>query len=262
MKPKLAVIKLGGNIIDDDNSLLLFLAQFSKLEVPKILVHGGGKIATSIGKQLGIDPEMINGRRVTNNETLKLVTMVYAGLLNKKITATLQSRNCNAFGLSGADGNLIRAKKRNPEPVDYGFVGDPVSVNTELIKQLLDASCVPVIAPITHDGEGQLLNTNADTIAESIASALSEHYSIHLVFAFEKRGVLQDVSNHDSLIPVISKSGFTTLASSGAIHSGMLPKLSAGFHALENGVAKVSIGSAFEVQDIIAGKPNATQLTL
>ncbi len=260
MKEQLTVVKLGGTIIDSDEDLKIFLKHFSKIQGAKILVHGGGKIATTIGNQLGIAPIMIEGRRVTTAETLELVTMVYAGLLNKKIVAQLQSCSCNAFGLCGADGNLIRAKKRSVQPIDFGFVGDPELVDAQLLNTLLSENLTPVIAPITHNGQGQLLNTNADTIAQTIASAMSQNFQVHLVFAFEKKGVLSDINNRESRIEQLSSQDIEAMKLSGTIHNGMLPKLSAGFQALEDGVDRVCVGSALELDKIIANNKLATQL--
>lgn len=241
MKEKLTIVKLGGNCMDEESLLSVFLSKFAALPGNKILVHGGGKIATSLGKQLNIPVEMIEGRRVTTKATLEVVTMVYAGLLNKNIVARLQSLNCNAFGLCGADGNLIVANKRGEIPIDYGFVGDPVSVNSNLLKLLLSSSYVAVIAPITHDSTGQLLNTNADTIASVVACSLSDVYDVHLLFAFDKKGVLNNATDDSSVIRSLQKSDFVRMKSNGQIHSGMLPKLDAGFKAINSGVAKVTL---------------------
>lgn len=243
MKNKLTVVKLGGNSMDDPALLNEFLEQFTGIEGHKILVHGGGKMATSLGKKLGIEPKMVDGRRVTDSATIELVTMVYAGLLNKKIVAHLQSLGCHSIGLTGADGNLMRSTKRNPLPIDYGYVGDPESVNDELLFELLGRNYVPVIAPITHDAHGQLLNTNADTVASVISSALSAMYSVHLLFAFEKNGVLSDPADEQSVIQELSQKGFNQLRAAGKIHGGMLPKLTAGFAALEHDVEQVTISN-------------------
>lgn len=243
MKNNLTVVKLGGNCMDDPALVHEFLEQFAGINGRKILVHGGGKMATSLGMKLGIEPNMIDGRRVTDNATIDLVTMVYAGLLNKKIVAHLQSLGCNSVGLSGADGNLIRSSKRHAKPVDYGFVGDPESVNDNLLYELLERNYVPVIAPVTHDAHGQLLNTNADTIASVISSALSAMYSVHLLFAFEKNGVLRDPDDEKSVIAELTHASFNQLRASGKIHSGMLPKLTAGFTALEHNVKQVRIAN-------------------
>lgn len=238
---KLTVVKLGGNAIDDAAMLEKFLEQFAKIPGAKILVHGGGKIATSIGKKLGIVSTMHNGRRVTSEQTLDVITMVYAGLLNKKIVAALQAIGCNALGLCGADGNLILAEKRSPVPIDFGFVGDSVAVNRQLLIHMLAEGYVPVIAPLTHDGKGQLLNTNADTIASVIASSLAKSFEAELIFAFEKAGVFENPEDENSLLDSLSHDAFRLLQHSGSIHSGMLPKLNAGYAALRNNVSKVTV---------------------
>lgn len=241
MKTKLSVVKLGGNCMDNPSLLSEFLEKFAEIDGPKILVHGGGKIATTLANKLGIETRMIEGRRVTDAATMDLLTMVYAGLINKQLVAQLQCLGCHAIGFCGADGNLIRSAKRNPLPVDYGFVGDPNAVNDDLLTDLLEKSYVPVIAPITHDTHGQLLNTNADTVASVVACALSQHFHVQLIFAFEKNGVLEDPKNEKSVIPELTKEKFTLLRQSGRIHSGMLPKLTAGFTALEHNVESVII---------------------
>lgn len=250
----LSVIKIGGNILDDEEALSTFLTAFSQLEGEKILVHGGGKIATEIGHKLGIEPNYVNGRRVTDADTLKLVTMVYAGLINKNIVAKLQSLNCNALGLTGADGNAITAKKRSVGDVDYGFVGDVVVVNGLLLKQLLDAGITPVFAPITHDGNGVLLNTNADTIAQEVAKAMSQYMEVSLVYGFEKDGVLKNVNDDSSVIPVIEVNDFDRLVADGVISGGMIPKLQNACSAIRAGVKKVIIGNALQLNNIINGE--------
>lgn len=241
MKPKLTVVKLGGNCMDDDALLESFLASFCRLPDPKILVHGGGKLATSLSRQLNIPAQMIAGRRVTCAQTLQVVTMVYAGIINKQLTARLQAMQCNATGLCGTDGNLVSSVQRSAEPVDYGFVGDPVAVNTSLLKLLLDSGYTPVVASITHNGDGQLLNTNADTVASFIAAALTAHYDVHLLFAFDKKGVLADPLDEESVIAQLSKAEAVKMKNENKITDGMLPKLSSGFSALENNVSCVSI---------------------
>lgn len=257
MKNKLTIVKLGGNCMDDEAMMANFIRQFVLLPGLKLLVHGGGKLASGIGSELGIQPKMIDGRRVTDQSTLDVVTMVYAGLINKKIVARLQAVNCNAIGLCGADGNVITAARRNPLPVDYGYVGDPISVNTSLLKSLLDNGLVPVIAPITHDAGGQLLNTNADTIAAVLAAALSAHYEVHLVFAFDKKGVLSDADDDESVITRLSKLQLNEMLAAGTVHSGMLPKLKAGFQALEKNVSSVALTHLHALQD-----PVHTELVL
>ncbi len=261
----LYVIKIGGNIIDDPAQLESFLKDFADLEGYKILVHGGGKIATKLSKDLGIESELIEGRRVTDAESLKVVTMVYAGLINKNIVAGLQSNNCNAIGLAGADGNIIRATKRPlrkvlsfgesarvgtdgdlGEAIDYGFVGDldDSSVDSTAIYKLIEAGFVPVFSAITHDGNGQLLNTNADTIASVMAVSMSAHYTTSLVYCFEKAGVLRDVHDEGSVIKSIDPGQYKVLKKEGVIHSGMIPKLDNAFEAISKGLREVCIGKA------------------
>lgn len=253
----LKVIKIGGNVIDNPQSLQQFVADFAKLQGPKILVHGGGKIATKLAEDLGIKSQMVEGRRITDGESLKVVTMVYAGLINKNIVAGLQSENCNAIGLSGADGNLIHAKRRPVKElfskeknetihVDYGFVGDldESSVDYLGLYKLLEAGFIPVFSAITHDGEGQLLNTNADTIASAIAIALSKEYETSLIFCFEKAGVLMDVEDEDSIIRTIDPHYYNELKRQGIINDGMIPKLDNAFEAINNGLKEVCIGKA------------------
>ncbi|SKB68691.1 acetylglutamate kinase [Daejeonella lutea] len=248
----LYVIKIGGNIIDDPAELESFLKDFSQLEGYKILVHGGGKIATKLAKDLGIESELIEGRRVTDAESLKVVAMVYAGLINKNIVASLQSNNCNAIGLAGADGNIIQAVKRplktiaDGRQIDYGFVGDldDSSVDSEAIHKLLNAGFVPVFSAITHDGQGQLLNTNADTIASVIAVSMSGYYQTSLVYCFEKNGVLRDVDDETSIIKSIDPVKYKELKEDGVIHSGMIPKLDNAFEAISKGLNEVCIGRA------------------
>lgn len=249
----LNIIKIGGNILDNEEALSSFLSSFSQLDGKKILVHGGGKIATETGQKLGIEPNYINGRRVTDADTLKLVTMVYAGLINKNIVAQLQSLNCNALGLTGADGNVIVARKRPVKEVDFGFVGDVVAVNGQLLKQLLDAGMTPVLVPITHDAAGVLLNTNADTIAQEVAKAMSQYMDVSLVYGFEKDGVLRDASDDSSVIPVIEVSDFNALVADGVISGGMIPKLQNACDAIAAGVKQVVIGNALLLKSIVNG---------
>ena len=265
-KPTLYIIKLGGGLIDQPAELDLFLASYAGLLPTSIettpaytlLVHGGGKLATDMATKLGIPQQLKEGRRITDSETIKLVTMVYAGYINKNIVASLQAKGCNALGLSGADGNLIAAKKRAPHPVDYGWVGDPVSVNTDLLDALLKNNTTPVIAPITHNKEGQLLNTNADTIAQTIAVAMSTHYRVELIYTFEKRGVLADLSDPDSVIASITKDSYRNLKENNSIHTGMIPKLDNAFAALDAGVSTVRIGHAQELALLLKGQAGTT----
>jgi acetylglutamate kinase len=251
MKPELHVFKIGGGIIDNESDLLEFVRLFSEISGPKILVHGGGKGASEMMKSLGIAPRMVNGRRITDAATLDLVTMFYAGKTNKQIVVALQSRSVNALGLSGADANVIQAVKRPVREIDYGFVGDlsEVSVNSNLIHQFLSLGLTPVFCPINHDGHGQLLNTNADTIAASVAKALSAQYAVSLHFCFEKRGVLADVADNNSVITEINLANYGELKESGIIADGMLPKLENAFDALQFGVDKVIIEHALYIND-------------
>lgn len=258
----LKVVKIGGNIVDNPEKLDRFLKDFAVLEGDKILVHGGGKVATQVSRALGIETRMIDGRRVTDRETLDVVTMVYAGLVNKKIVAGLQAAGCNAIGLSGADGRFILSRRRSPVPVDYGFVGDPVAEGFGLhtAQTLIDAGFTIVTAPITFDPEAAaLLNTNADTVAQAIAVGMSAVYEVELVYCFEKRGVLTDVEDEHSVIPEITPEKFAELRAAGIVADGMLPKLENAFRALESGVRSVVICSAEAISEVGYG---GTQLIL
>lgn len=249
MPAKLWVIKIGGNIVDDSEALQRFLERFSYLRGHKILVHGGGKIATRMAADLGIASKMVEGRRVTDAAMLRIVTMVYAGLSNKQVVAGLQAFGCNALGLTGADGNTIKAIKRPVKEIDYGYVGDILagSVDDDAVSTLLEGGFTPVFSAITHDGRGQLLNTNADTIASALAVALSGRYDTSLVYCFEKMGVLRDVSDEHSVIPEIHSAEFEALRTSGVIADGMVPKLHNAFDAISKGVTEVCIGHADEL---------------
>ena len=253
MKELLKVFKIGGGIIDDSAQLGQFVTELSKIAGKKILVHGGGKGASDMLQALGIEPRMINGRRITDAATLDIVTMFYAGKTNKQIVALLQQQQVNALGLSGADGNVIRATKRPVREVDYGFVGDlnDQSVDANLIHQLLQQNFTPVFCAITHDGQGQLLNTNADTIASSVAKALASLYEVELHFCFEKNGVLADVQNDQSVIPQITPTQYQELKANGVIAAGMLPKMENAFAALEAGVERVVIEHAMKINEPI-----------
>lgn len=243
-KPVLKIVKIGGNIINDEKALKEFLYDFSLIKELKILVHGGGKRASELLTAMGIAPKMINGRRVTDENTLEVVTMVYAGLLNKNIVSKLQGLNCNAIGLSGADGNSIRAHKRVVSEIDYGFAGDVNAVNNELITQLIKSYLTPVFCAITHDKNGQLLNTNADTIATELAIAMSNSFEVELNYVFELQGVLNDINDKDSIIEHIDLKQYNALVKEGIIADGMLPKLQNCFNALKKGVRLVKIGNA------------------
>lgn len=239
---KLNIIKIGGSVIDDPVMLAEFLSDFTKIKGNKILIHGGGKVATQMGEKLGISPKIIEGRRITDEVTIEIVTMVYAGLVNKRIVAQLQSHDVNAIGLSGADGNAIKAKKRPVKAgIDYGLVGDIRSVNTELFAEFLNTNKIPVIAPLTHDGYGQLLNTNADTIASEIAIAMSATYNVTLSLTFEMEGVMEDVNNPKSLIKSLNKEQYEVLKSEFKVHDGMIPKLDNAFNVLNSGVNAVRV---------------------
>ncbi|HEX4849934.1 MAG TPA: acetylglutamate kinase [Puia sp.] len=247
----LVVIKIGGNIIDDESKLSSFLKDFAEIPGRKILVHGGGKLATRLAEQLGVEQQMIDGRRITDEHTLRIVTMVYAGYINKTIVATLQTFGCNALGLCGADGNSIQAHKRNHPTIDYGFAGDIDHVNVDLIKKWLDLGLTLVIAPVTHDKKGQLLNTNADTIAQEIARAISAEYDVNLIYSFEKKGVLLDATDESTVIPDIRPSDYEQLKAEKKIFAGMIPKIDNAFAALNSGVRQVTIGKAEDLQALI-----------
>lgn len=257
---KLFIIKIGGNVLDDASALNNFLKDFASIREPKILIHGGGAIATKIGDQLGIESHYVNGRRITDNETLDLVTMVYGGLVNKQMVATLQQLGCNAMGITGADGNMIKAVKRPVKDIDYGFVGDikPQGVNTALLYFLLKQNTTPVVAPLTH-ADGMMLNTNADTIASVLAVALSKHFDVRLIFCFEKKGVLTDVNNDHSVIHHLSKKLYEEYLVKGFFLNGMLPKLENAFSAIDAGVKEVLIG---EASDLIHNIGQSTKGTL
>ncbi|PKH68595.1 acetylglutamate kinase [Flavobacterium sp. ALD4] len=236
------IIKIGGNIIDDSNELKQFLTDFSKIEGYKVLVHGGGKSATKMAQSIGLVPEMIDGRRITDAPMLDVAVMIYAGQINKNIVAQLQAHNTNAMGFSGADGNLIQSEKRNHPTIDYGFVGDVKSVNAPLLQTLLSNGITPVFCAITHDKNGQLLNTNADTIASELAIALSAVFDVTLNYCFEKPGVLYDSEDDTSVIATMNANLYSKLKSEKAIHSGMIPKLDNCFNSLSKGVQKIRIG--------------------
>ncbi|MDR2121574.1 MAG: acetylglutamate kinase [Flavobacteriaceae bacterium] len=242
-KEKLTIIKIGGNVIDTPEILDRFLQDFSQMEGFKILVHGGGKEATRLAGKLGIETVMVDGRRVTDKEMLEVAVMTYAGLCNKKIVALLQKFDTQAIGLTGADGNSILSKKRETGSVDYGFVGDITGINADWIKSLLETGATPVFCAITHDKKGQLLNTNADTVAQSLAVGLSPLFDITLIYCFEKKGVLTDIHNEDSVIEELTLASYQELKEKNVIHSGMLPKLENCFQALQQGVKEIRIAN-------------------
>lgn len=255
---KLYVIKIGGNIIDDDVKLASFISSFAAIDGKKILVHGGGKLATKMAEELGIQQQLIDGRRITDAETLKIVTMVYAGFINKNIVAALQASNCNAIGLSGADGDAILAHKRQHPALDYGFVGDIDAINKDLIDTLLKKNITLVFAPITHDQRGQLLNTNADTIAQEIAKGMSYLYDVQLIYSFEKSGVLLDANDDTTVIREIKPSYYLELKFKNKIFAGMIPKLDNAYAALKSGVGKVIIGKAENLKGLLDGSAGTT----
>ncbi len=250
---KLYIVKIGSNIIDDKAELQQFLQTFANLSSPKILIHGGGKLSSELSLQLGIVPMMVDGRRITDEQSLDVVVMTYAGLINKKVVAALQGFGCNAIGLCGADGNIIPAKKRAVKDIDYGFVGDiEISrIKSDRISALLNAGFTPIIAPITHDENGQLLNTNADTIASSIAASMAKNYDVELLYCFEKAGVLKDVNNDNSVVDEITPAQYEELKHEGIISKGMIPKLENAFSALRMGVRSVYIAHAKMTSRII-----------
>lgn len=247
MRTKLSVIKVGGKIVEEDDSLKRLLSDFSKIEGCKILVHGGGRSATKIGEQLGIKSTMVDGRRITDIETLRVVTMVYGGLVNKNIVSGLQSLGVNALGITGADMDVIRSKKRPVKDIDYGFVGDVEYVKADTLKMLLEAGIVPVLAPLTHDGNGNILNTNADTIAAETAQAMATYYDVTLIYCFEKKGVLTDENDDDSVIRQLDRIGYKKYVDEGVIQGGMIPKLDNAFRSIDKGVAEVVITQASDL---------------
>jgi acetylglutamate kinase len=257
---KLFVIKIGGNVIDEDASLQAFLKDFAQIKAAKILIHGGGKIATKLGDKLGIESKYVNGRRITDEATIDLVTMVYGGLVNKKVVAKLQALNCNAIGLTGADANIIPATKRPVKEIDYGFVGD-VDTNkmqVDNLQLLLSAGLTPIIAPLTHDGKGQMLNTNADTIASTLAVALGKKYDVRLIYCFEKRGVLESVADDNSVINLITKQKYKQLLEDKKLFDGIIPKIDNAFDAINAGVKEVLIGDAKDLLKNVTDEVNGT----
>lgn len=255
---KISIIKIGGNIIDNEVNLASFLSAYAAVEGKKILIHGGGKLATKMAADLDIPQQMVDGRRITDAATLKIVTMVYAGYINKNIVAALQSKNVNALGLCGADANIVPAHKRINATTDYGFVGDIDAVDTEKITAFLQAGLSLVVAPITHDGAGQLLNTNADTMAQAIATALSSKYEVSLVYSFERKGVLSSIADANSVIPIINPQNYAALKVSGQVNEGMIPKLDNAFEALHKGVSRVIIGDALDLVALLNGSGGTT----
>jgi acetylglutamate kinase len=259
---RLFIIKIGGNVLDNPDALNTFLQDFAAIKEPKILIHGGGKIATKLGTQLGIESNYVNGRRITDSATLDLVTMVYGGLVNKQLVAKLQQMACNSIGITGADGNMIRAVKRPVKDVDYGFVGDirPESVNTSLLFFLLKQNTVPVFAPLTH-ADGNMLNTNADTIASVLAVAMSKHFDVRLIYCFEKKGVLMDVNKADSVITHLPRKLYDDLLTKNVFADGILPKLENAYAAIGAGVKEVLIGEASDLLKNTGAQTDGTLIT-
>lgn len=257
------IIKIGGNVIDNDAQLQVFLDDFVKIKSKKILVHGGGKLATELSKKLGTETKMVYGRRITDAETLKIATMVYGGFINKNMVAKLQSLGCNSIGLTGADANILPAKKRAVKEVDFGFVGDIETENLDAtrLQLFLDAGLTPVIAPLTHDTKGNLLNTNADSIASSIAVMLSKNYKVSLIYCFEKNGILKNIADENSVIPEITSANLQPFKDDGIITDGMIPKVDNAFDALKKGVSSVYITHAKNIVELQVNKePTGTKI--
>ena len=244
MTDRITVVKIGGNVIDDPAALKRFVAEFAALPGAKILVHGGGKVATRLAGKLELEVRMVEGRRITDKGMLDVVTMVYAGLLNKQIVAALQAAGCNAMGLSGADGNAVTARRRSPEPIDYGFVGDIERVDAGLLRRLFEGGITPVFSAIMHDGRGTLLNCNADSVASAVALGAAEVAPTELVFCFEKAGVLRNADDETSLIPRITAESYAELKASGVVSRGMIPKIENALKPVDNGVRRVVIKHA------------------
>ncbi len=248
MKQKLTIIKVGGAVVEDEQQLAQLLKDFSAIEGRKVLVHGGGRRATKIGAQLGIESQMVNGRRITDAQTLEVVTMVYGGLVNKNLVARLQANGVNALGLTGADMNVIRSHKRPiKDGIDFGFVGDVEQADGKMLHTLIEAGITPVMAPLTHDGQGTILNTNADTIASETAKALAPYYDVTLIYAFEKPGVLSNPDDDSSVIPVITRESYRRFVAEGVIFGGMMPKIENALAAIEAGVDRIVITRATDI---------------
>ncbi|MEO8109567.1 MAG: acetylglutamate kinase [Ginsengibacter sp.] len=262
VKEALYIIKIGGNVIDDDTALVSFLKDFSTIAGKKILVHGGGKIATSIGDKLGIQSKYIDGRRVTDDETIGLVTMVYGGLVNKKIVASLQALHCSAIGLTGADASVLPAIKRPVKEIDYGWVGDinAGDINPHIWQIFLDNDLVPVLAPLTHDGNSHILNTNADTMSAVLSIAMAKCYDVKLIYCFEKNGILEDVNDEDSVIPKMDIDLYKKLKQENRLYAGILPKIDNALFAANNGVAEIIIGNSNSLLQLVNGE-NGTKIS-
>lgn len=253
MSQTLYVVKIGGNVIDNPEACARFLKAFAQLDAPKILVHGGGKVATQVAAKLQIETQMVDGRRITDQPMLDVVTMVYGGLVNKNLVAQLQAAGCNAIGLTGADGGIIRSIKRPVKTIDYGFVGDIEAVNGVQINAILSSGLTPIIAPLTYSAEGLLLNTNADTMASATAVAMSEAFKVNLIYCFEKKGVLSDPDDDEAVIGKLVPSTYEEYKATGAINKGMIPKLDNAFAALNAGVKQVTICHADELGNAVSG---------
>lgn len=250
----LTIVKIGGNIVDHPSSLEQFLKDYHSIPGAKVLVHGGGKIASVLSKKMGIEPMMFEGRRITDSDTLKIVTMVYGGLVNKNIVAQLQSLGTNALGLTGADGNIILSHKRVHPSIDFGYVGDIDHVDGRKIQSLIQAGFCPIFAPLTHDLEGSMLNTNADTVASEIAIALSPYYRVQFFYCFEKKGLLKDINDDNSSLPHITLDEIQALKENGTIVEGMIPKVDNISNAIKRGVDKVRLCHAEDISDIVLKK--------
>ena len=250
---QLKVIKIGGNVIDNDLALERFLRDFAALEGRKILIHGGGKLATRMAERLEIKQQMVEGRRITDRATLDVVTMVYAGLINKRIVAMLQSFGCNAMGLSGADGGVIRANRRSPEPIDFGFVGDIAEVDGKRLQSLTTEGITPVICSIMHDGKGNLLNCNADSVASAVAGGVAKVEPAELIFCFDKAGVLREVNDPSSLISEITAETYPALKAEGVISDGMIPKVENALRSVAEGLQSVTIKHSDDLTNPTAG---------
>ena len=258
---KLHVIKVGGNVINDATMLLPLLEAFSMLSGYKILVHGGGSKASEVAQRMSVPVEMVEGRRITNDQMIEVVTMVYGGLINKQMVTQLQAMGCDALGLTGADANLILSQKRPVKSgIDYGWVGDPIQIDVKKLRLLLDIGLVPVLAPLTHDGRGHILNTNADTIANMIAVSMSSSFEVHLLYAFELPGVMRELSDPNSLIKVLDRTYYQKLKSKGIVSQGMIPKLDNAFQAIAHGVRRVCI-TKFDNIHLLASNDEYTTIS-
>ena len=263
-KSQLWVVKIGGNVLDNPDALTTFLADFAALPGPKILVHGGGKIASELGEKMGLIPHYVKGRRITDDATMDLVTMVYGGLINRQITAQLQALGCNAIGLTGADANILPATKRPVHEIDYGWAGNlqVADIDSDRLQLFINQGLTPVFAPLTHDGHCHLLNTNADTVAASLARALVSAFEVHLLFCFEKKGILSDPENDESVIPTLNWAFYLDLQDKATVSGGILPKLDNAFKAAHNGVERVVIGLADDLRlNVMENKIVGTLIT-